>query len=107
MTMSSDDEDDRPYSRDNSDDRSEDSSISLQADEDELIVGHRQHVDSMMELLKQEMNELNSVDQPGAPIDVYCNNLDQILAEKLERVDSFRKLLHRFMHRLRDHRKHR
>ena len=105
MTMSSDDEHDR-Y---DSDAHSDDSSLSLQAEEDELIVAHRQHVDSMMELLKQEMNELNSVDQPGAPIDLYCNNLDQILADKMERVDSFRKLLHRFMQRLRDRetRKHR
>jgi hypothetical protein len=59
ITMSSDD--DEPHgrrgtaARSSDSDRDGSSSLSLQDEEDELIIAHRQHIDAMMELMKHEM----------------------------------------------------
>lgn len=74
---------------------------SLQAEEDALIIAHRQHIDEMMELIKGEMRELNAVDQPGAPIDRYCANLDALLQAKTEKINEFRWKLTEFTRMLR------
>merc|ERR1712137_1415191 len=69
-------------------------------EEEELISEHRQHIDSMIELLKEEMVHLNKVDRPGSDVDAYVADLDHILrlkaqyiAEVQKRVNSFKKHL--------------
>lgn len=69
-------------------------------EEEELISEHRQHIDSMIELLKEEMVHLNKVDRPGSDVDAYVASLDHILRLKAQyiakvqkRVNSFKKHL--------------
>merc|ERR1712137_1187641 len=69
-------------------------------EEEELISEHREHIDRMVELLKEEMVHLNTVDRPGSDVDAYVANLDHILrlkaqhiAEVQKRVDSFKEHL--------------
>ena len=45
-------------------------------EEEEMIAAHRSHVDEIMEVIKEEMAELDAVDQPGSNIDKYIRNLD-------------------------------
>lgn len=67
------------------------------AEEEELITAHRQHIDNMVELIKEEMVHLNNVDRPGSDVDAYVAGLDKILKQKAQyisdirgRVDSFK-----------------
>merc|ERR1712136_461240 len=71
------------------------------AEEEELITAHRQHIDSMVELIKEEMVHLNNVDRPGSDVDAYVAGLDRILRAKStfigeiqSRVSLFREHLH-------------
>jgi kinesin family protein 2/24 len=67
------------------------------AEEEELITAHRQHIDTMVELIKEEMQHLNNVDRPGSDVDAYVQGLDRILQLKAQyigeirgRVDTFK-----------------
>jgi len=67
------------------------------AEEEELITSHRQHIDMMVELIKEEMVHLNSVDRPGSDVDAYVAGIDRILRLKAQyiseiqgRVDLFK-----------------
>eukprot|EP00756_Hemistasia_phaeocysticola_P018748 Hpha_TRINITY_DN15616_c4_g3::TRINITY_DN15616_c4_g3_i1::g.101714::m.101714/K10393/KIF2_24, MCAK; kinesin family member 2/24 len=64
--------------------------------EEELISFHRTHVDDVMALIRQEMAELNSVDQPGSSIDAYTRNVDTILKTQIDRIGNLRDRLRRF-----------
>lgn len=71
------------------------------AEEEELITAHRQHIDMMVELIKEEMRHLNDVDRPGSDVEAYVAGLDRILKLKAdyiggirERVDTFKEHLH-------------
>jgi len=64
--------------------------------EEELISFHRTHVDDVMALIRQEMAELNSVDQPGSSIDAYTRNVDTILKTQLDKIGALRDRLRRF-----------
>jgi len=70
------------------------------AEEEELITAHRQHIDMMVELIKEEMVHLNNVDRPGSDVDAYVSGLDRILRMKADyigdiraRVDTFKEHL--------------
>lgn len=45
-------------------------------EEEELINGHRQHIDDVVDLVKQEMMLLHEVDKPGSDIEEYVTSLD-------------------------------
>ncbi|CCW66758.1 unnamed protein product [Phytomonas sp. Hart1] len=68
-----------------------DSGDSLDAEEDNLILAHRHHIDSMMELLKQEMTQLNAAENPETSMEVYCRNVDRILNNQTKRIERLRK----------------
>ncbi|ORC84909.1 putative MCAK-like kinesin [Trypanosoma theileri] len=70
---------------------------SLDEEEDNVILGHRRHIDAMMELLKQEMTELNGVEMPGASIETYCRNVDSILARQSKNIDLVRGTIRQLM----------
>lgn len=60
------------------------------AEEEELISAHRQHIDMMVELIKEEMVHLNNVDRPGSDVDAYVNGLDRILRMKADYIGDIR-----------------
>ncbi|KEG15016.1 putative MCAK-like kinesin [Trypanosoma grayi] len=70
---------------------------SLDDDEDNVILGHRRHIDAMMELLKQEMTELNGVEVPGASIETYCRNVDNILTRQAKNIEGVRNMIKQLM----------
>lgn len=41
------------------------------SEEESIIASHRQHIDDMVELVKQEMMLLHEVDKPGSDVDEY------------------------------------
>ncbi|CAJ1419210.1 unnamed protein product [Effrenium voratum] len=60
------------------------------AEEEELITAHRQHIDMMVELIKEEMVHLNNVDRPGSDVDAYVSGLDRILQLKADHIGDIR-----------------
>jgi len=60
------------------------------AEEEELITAHRQHIDMMVELIKEEMVHLNNVDRPGSDVDAYVAGLDRILRLKAQYIGDIR-----------------
>jgi kinesin family protein 2/24 len=48
-------------------------------EEEELITGHRRHIDDVVDLVKQEMALLNDVDKPGSDVEAYVAHLDKLL----------------------------
>ena len=65
-------------------------------EEEELINSHRQHIDDVVDLVKQEMTLLHEVDKPGSDIEEYVSSLDAILLHKLELVTVMRQRLTEF-----------
>jgi kinesin family protein 2/24 len=55
-------------------------------EEEDLINGHRQHIDDVVDLVKQEMVLLHEVDKPGSDIEEYVSSLDAILMHKMELI---------------------
>lgn len=70
---------------------------SLDDDEDSVILGHRRHIDAMMELLKEEMTELNGVEMPGASVETYCRNVDDILSRQAKNIEGVRSMIRQLM----------
>merc|ERR1712137_27979 len=65
-------------------------------EEEELISAHREHIDRMVELLKEEMVHLNNVDRPESDVDTYVANLDRILKQKAQHINSVQQLVNVF-----------
>lgn len=65
-------------------------------EEEELINGHRQHIDDVVDLVKQEMVLLHEVDKPGSDIEEYVSSLDAILLHKMELIQVVRQRLQNF-----------
>lgn len=70
------------------------------AEEEELISAHRQHIDMMVELIKEEMVHLNNVDRPGSDVDAYVAGLDRILRLKADYTDDIRQRVDLFKEHL-------
>ena len=62
-------------------------------EEEELITGHRRHIDDGVDLVKQEMSLLNEVDKPGSDVESYVASLDRLLTEKMTMITQMRKKL--------------
>jgi len=69
-------------------------------EEEELISAHREHIDRMVELLKEEMVHLNNVDRPESDVDAYVANLDRILQQKAQHIKSVQQLVNVFKEHL-------
>ena len=68
--------------------------------EEQLIANHREHVDTIVGLVKQDMQVLSEVDKPGSDIYSYLNSLEgnldyksQLIQAMKLQVASFRKNL--------------
>jgi len=62
-------------------------------EEEELISSHRQHIDDVVDLVKQEMMLLSEVDKPGSDVEEYVSSLDAILVHKMELIQVVRQRL--------------
>ncbi len=71
-------------------------------EEEEVIASHRQHIEEVMLLMKQEMRLLHEVEQPGSAIDAYVTNLDTILVRKIQAISTLRNKLASFQQHLRE-----
>lgn len=71
-------------------------------EEEEVISTHRQHIDDIVDCVKQEMVLLNEVDKPASDIDEYVDSLDSILAHKMEMISMLRSRLIKFKGHLRE-----
>ena len=65
-------------------------------EEEEMIAAHKQHVDEIVEMVKQEMQLLQEVDKPGSDVEAYAASLDSTLAHKMEAIASLREKLSGF-----------
>jgi len=72
------------------------------SEEEEVISTHRQHIDDMVDCVKQEMVLLSEVEKPASDIDEYVNNLDAILAHKADMINMLRTRMHKFREHLRE-----
>lgn len=72
------------------------------AEEEDVIAAHRQHIDDMVELVKQEMMLLHEVDKPGSDVDDYVGSLDQLLCHKMELIQVMRNKLVIFREHLKE-----
>lgn len=72
------------------------------AEEEDVIAGHRSHIDDCVELVKKEMMLLHEVDKPGSDVDEYVKNLDGILLHKINIIADLRKKLATFTDHLKE-----
>lgn len=48
-----------------------------------MIQNHREHIDEIVSVVKDEMSLLNVVDKPGSDVEKYVEDLDKILLDKI------------------------
>lgn len=65
-------------------------------EEEELISTHKQHIDSIVDIVKEEMLLLNNVDKPGSDVEDYVINLNRILERKMEGIRALQNRLNNF-----------
>lgn len=74
----------------------------LLEEEEALISAHRKEIENTMEIVREEMNLLAEVDQPGSLIDNYVTQLNFVLSRKAAGLVSLQARLARFQHRLKE-----
>merc|ERR1719379_2401915 len=65
-------------------------------EEEHMITSHRRHIDSMVAGLKDQMETLNQVDQPGSDVEHYVKSLLEGLQEQEKRILELRAGLRTF-----------
>ena len=65
-------------------------------EEENLITTHRQHIDEVVSIVKDEMSLLNVVDKPGSDIEKYVEDLDKVLLNKISIISKLREQLLNF-----------
>ncbi|XP_074571112.1 kinesin-like protein KIN-13A [Curcuma longa] len=81
----------------------EDEINALLEEEDALIAAHRKEIENTMEIVREEMNLLAEIDQPGSFIDNYVTQLNFVLSRKAAGLVSLQARLARFQQRLKEH----
>ena len=71
-------------------------------EEDDFIAEHKNHIDHMVESIKNEMNYIHQVDKPGSNIELYTSNLDKLLAKEIETITNLKNRLNKFRIMLKD-----
>ena len=64
--------------------------------EEGLIERHKQHVNDIINIEKEEMQLIQDVDKTGSDVEEYINRLDKFLLTKLEKIVNLRKDLFMF-----------
>ncbi|CAG9311923.1 unnamed protein product [Blepharisma stoltei] len=65
-------------------------------EEEELITSHKQHIDTIVDIVKEEMILLNNVDKPGSDVEDYVGSLNRILERKIEGIRELQAKLNTF-----------
>ena len=65
-------------------------------EEETLISNHRKHIDDIVDIVKQDMGILQTVEEPQSDIEEYVDKLDGILMKKMERILTIRSKLANF-----------
>ena len=71
-------------------------------EEDDFIAEHKNHIDYMVESIKNEMNYIHQVDKPGSNIELYTSNLDKLLSKEIETITNLKNRLNKFRIMLKD-----
>ena len=71
-------------------------------EEDDFIADHKNHIDYMVESIKNEMNYIHQVDKPGSNIELYTSNLDKLLSKEIETITNLKNRLNKFRIMLKD-----
>ncbi|KAL8128836.1 hypothetical protein V2J09_017991 [Rumex salicifolius] len=80
----------------------EDLNVLLQ-EEDDLVRAHRKLVEETMEIVREEMNLLVEVDEPGNQLDEYISKLNAMLSKKAAGIVQLQTHLANFKKRLNEH----
>ncbi|XP_073009641.1 kinesin-like protein KIN-13A [Typha latifolia] len=82
---------------------SDDGEINAILEEEEaLIAAHRKEIENTMEIVRDEMNLLAEIDQPGSHVDDYVTQLSFVLSRKAAGLVSLQARLARFQNRLKE-----
>ncbi|GAA0141144.1 microtubule binding motor protein [Lithospermum erythrorhizon] len=76
--------------------------VTLLKEEEDLVNAHRKQVEETMDMVKEEMNMLADIDQPGNQIDDYMSKLHTILAQKASGILDLQSRLTQFQEHLKD-----
>ncbi|GJN05286.1 hypothetical protein PR202_ga22904 [Eleusine coracana subsp. coracana] len=71
-------------------------------EEEALVAAHRKEIENTMEIVREEMNLLAEIDQPGSLIDNYVGQLNFLLSRKASGLVSLQARLARFQQRLKE-----
>ena len=66
------------------------------SEEEDLIEYHKQHVNEIINIAKEEMTLISDVDKSGSDVEGYLNSLDKILLNKVQMISNLRKKLFAF-----------
>lgn len=75
----------------------------LLEEEEELVIAHRKQVEETMDIVREEMNLLVEVDQPGNQLDEYITKLNVILSKKAAGIQKLQTRLRSFQKRLEEY----
>ena len=62
-------------------------------EEEDLIENHKQHVNEIINIEKDEMNLISEVDKSGSDVESYIEKLDSMLLQKSQMIFQLRKKL--------------
>lgn len=65
-------------------------------EEEEILNNHRTEIERTMGFVKEEMQLLDMMDQPGTQVDDYVTQLDQVLVNKIQVIEALRSRLRIF-----------
>ena len=71
-------------------------------EEEDVINTHRQSLDMLVESVKEQMNMLQDVDQPGSDIQNYVTQLNYILSKNIRAMMSLQRKVEGFDKHLKD-----
>ncbi|ERN00489.1 kinesin-like protein KIN-13B isoform X1 [Amborella trichopoda] len=74
----------------------------LLKEEEELVTAHRNQVEEMVDIVKEELKLLMEANQPGNQLDVYISKLNDILSQKAAGIVQLQRHLTQFQKRLTD-----
>ena len=65
-------------------------------EEENCVMTHKQHVDSMVEMLKIEMEEINNMQKPNSDIVSYIQRTKQIFNQQIQQIQFMNSKLDQF-----------
>lgn len=71
-------------------------------EEEDVIQNHKTSLDELVESVKDQMNMLNDVDQPGSDIQNYVTNLNYILGKNIRQMMALQQKVESFDTHLKD-----